>query len=586
MKEGSFFRKLLLYLLCACLLTAALTGVLAGMTSVHILTDRIAQELTSRAVSLSALCTQFIDGNVVFDMFYGFLASELRGAHVYIYDAQGSLLLWSREDASQDPGSTYSALVARVLAGDGDSVTSVNWHRGMIAVGAPVYDNLMRINGAVVLAKPAHDVREAVWQLIAAVLASIVISAAIMLLPAFFGSRRIAAPIRQMTGIALRMAGGDFSARADQSSRGEIGMLGGALNHLAGELSATISNLLLARERLASILTGIGDGVIALDADLTTVSFCNPAATRLLRAPDGSSRLSSFVEAFRDTFRNALVSDTAVEAHWKIGEQELLLTCSRSQSEAAGAPDVAVLLRDVTAAERLEQTRRDYVANVSHELRTPIASIRSLAEALDDGLVRTDEDRARYYGYILRESLRLSRLIDDLLELSRLQSGTVALERSPFDLNALMQEVAERMRITASYSGIDLQYTPADLPPCLSNRDRVEQVLVALVDNAIKYASDDGTVRLCCRAQEGCLRVEVRNSGHIDEADLPHLFERFYKADRSHTGQGTGLGLAIAREVLLRLDGTIEAYNDGGFAVFAFTVPCVPDASPDGAPGT
>lgn len=163
MKKGSFFRKLLLYLLCACLLTAALTGVLAGMTSVHILTDRIARELTSRAVSLSALCTQFIDGNVVFDMFYGFLASELRGAHVYIYDAQGSLLLWSREDASQDPGSTYSALVARVLAGDGDSVTSVNWHRGMIAVGAPVYDNLKRINGAVVLAKPAHDVREAVW---------------------------------------------------------------------------------------------------------------------------------------------------------------------------------------------------------------------------------------------------------------------------------------------------------------------------------------------------------------------------------------------------------------------------------------
>lgn len=169
-------------------------------------------------------------------------------------------------------------------------------------------------------------------------------------------------------------------------------MLGGALNHLAGELSATISNLLLARERLTSILTGIGDGVIALDADLTTVSFCNPAATRLLRAPDGSSRLPGFVEAFRDTFRNALVSDTAVEARWKIGEQELLLTCSRSQSEAAGAPDVVVLLRDVTAAERLEQTRRDYVANVSHELRTPIASIRSLAEALDDGLVRTDED--------------------------------------------------------------------------------------------------------------------------------------------------------------------------------------------------
>ena len=244
---------------------------------------------------------------------------------------------------------------------------------------------------------------------------------------------------------------------------------------------------------------------------------------------------------------------------------------------------MVVLLRDVTAAERLEQTRRDYVANVSHELRTPIASIRSLAEALDDGLVRTDEDRARYYGYILRESLRLSRLIDDLLELSRLQSGTVALERSAFDLNELAAQVAERMRVTASYSGIDLRYSPAAaLPPCLSNRDRIEQVLVALLDNAIKYASDDGVVEVCCRSEGERLRVEVSNSGHIDEADLPHLFERFYKADRAHAGQGTGLGLAIAREVLERLDGSIEAFNRDGFAVFSFTVPAAPpgDAAP------
>ena len=133
-------------------------------------------------------------------------------------------------------------------------------------------------------------------------------------------------------------------------------------------------------------------------------------------------------------------------------------------------------------------------------------------------------------------------------------------------------QVADRMRLDASYSGIDLQYVPAALPLCLSNRDRIEQVLVALVDNAIKYASDDGIVRLSCREEGGRLCVEVRNSGHIGERDLPHLFERFYKADQAHAGQGTGLGLAIAREILLQLDGTIDAANDGEFAVFTFTV--------------
>lgn len=576
MKKGSFFRKLLLYLLCACLLTAAFSGAIYGFTAVHILTDRIAQELLSRAVSLSVLCSGFIDGRVVFDSFYGFVSSELRGARVYIYDGQGNLLLGSATEEKETTGETYAGLAAQILqGGNGVAATSVNWRSGVIAVAVPIMDNLSRTNGVVVLAKPAREVRGAVGQLIGAMLLSIAASALVMLLPAYFGSRRIASPIRQMTAVALRMAGGDFSARADESFRGEIGMLGGALNHLSGELSNTIGNLVLARSRLTAILTGIDDGVVALGADLHTVTFCNPAGRRLLRGPDDVSLLDALPEAIGDTLSAALSSDTAVQTNWTVGERELQLTCSRSQSDTGSEPGVVVLLRDVTEAERLERTRRDYVANVSHELRTPIASIRSLAETLNDGLVRSEEDRTRYYGYILRESLRLSRLIDDLLELSRLQSGTVALERKPFDLNELLMQVADRMRLDASYSGIDLQYVPAALPLCLSNRDRIEQVLVALVDNAIKYASDDGIVRLSCREEGGRLCVEVRNSGHIGERDLPHLFERFYKADQAHAGQGTGLGLAIAREILLQLDGTIDAANDGEFAVFTFTVPCV-----------
>lgn len=572
MKKGSFFRKLLVYLLCACALTAALSGALYGFTAVHVLTDRIAQELLSRAESLSELCLQIIERGFVPDSIYGFLKRELKGARVYLFDSQGMLLLWSSSDMAENPGEPFEGVVSTVLMG-GESQTNVNLWSGTIAVGVPVLDNLQRVNGVVVLAKPADEVQETVWQLIGALLISIAVSAAVMLLPAYLGSRRIAAPIRQMTAVASRMAGGDFSAHADETSRGEVGQLGSALNHLSSELSATIGNLVLAQSRLASILAGIGDGVVALDVDLTTVTFCNPAAERLLRGADGTSQLNALVAAFHATFTETLETDAVVYDNWILGEKNLLLTCSRSESERGGTPGIVIMLRDVTEAERLEQTRRDYVANVSHELRTPISSIRSLAETLNDGLVYTEEDCSRYYGYILRESLRLSRLIDDLLELSRLQSGTVALERCPFDLNELLEETYERMRLTASYSGIDLQYQATVLPMCDSNRDRVEQVLVALVDNAIKYASDDGIVQLSCTSVGDQLRVEVRNSGHIDEADLPHLFERFYKADKSHTGAGTGLGLAIANEIMARLDGTIEAKNDGASAVFSFTVP-------------
>ncbi len=180
------------------------------------------------------------------------------------------------------------------------------------------------------------------------------------------------------------------------------------------------------------------------------------------------------------------------------GEKKLLLVVSLSQETSEVAPGTVIVAQDVTAAERLEQTRRDYVANVSHELRTPIASIRSLAETLNDGLVKSEDDRSRYYGYILRESLRLTRLINDLLELSRLQSGAVALEKSPFDLDGVVAETTEQMELIASYSGIRIRTQwNCEKPLCvLSNRDRIEQVLIALVDNAIKFASDDGTITL------------------------------------------------------------------------------------------
>ena len=231
-----------------------------------------------------------------------------------------------------------------------------------------------------------------------------------------------------------------------------------------------------------------------------------------------------------------------------------------------------ILIQDVTESERLEQTRRDYVANVSHELKTPIASIRSLAETLSDGMVKNDNDKVRYYEYILRESMRLSRLIDDLLELSRLQSGSIALTKQSFYLEGMIESVSERMKLIADDSEIRLEYEESVLPSAYSNPDRIEQALVSLTDNAIKYSDDGGMIRIHAIEKPEHIIVEVRNTGHVNESDLPHLFERFYKADKSHTGLGTGLGLAITKEVLELLGESISVKNDAGEVVFAFTV--------------
>jgi len=260
----------------------------------------------------------------------------------------------------------------------------------------------------------------------------------------------------------------------------------------------------------------------------------------------------------------------------EVGERKLLLVVTLSQETSEEAPGTVIVAQDITAAERLEQTRRDYVANVSHELRTPIASIRSLAETLNDGLVKADEDRFRYYGYILRESMRLSRLINDLLELSRLQSGAIALEKEPFHLYGVVSEVVERMSLIASDSGIRIRnvWNCKSSLTVKSNPDRIEQVLIALLDNAVKFATDEGEIQVVTELTKDRMRalVSVKNTGYIPEAHLPHLFERFYKADTSHSDSGTGLGLAIVQEILSHLGETIEARNEGEFAVFRFTV--------------
>jgi len=206
-------------------------------------------------------------------------------------------------------------------------------------------------------------------------------------------------------------------------------------------------------------------------------------------------------------------------------------------------------------------------------LRTPIASIRGLADALNDGLIKKEEDKCRYYGYILRESMRLSRLINDLLELSRLQSGNIALEKSKFDMRALLFDLNERFSVTANDSDLTLRMeTSADRTKVLANEDRVEQVLVALIDNAIKYTQDNGTITLSLEEQQEKLLVSVRNTGTIAQNDLPHLFDRFYKVDKAHVGQGTGLGLSIAKEIMTLMGESIWVENKNGEVVFSFTL--------------
>lgn len=575
MKSG-LMKKLLLFLLLTLIVNALLTTGVFTFTSRNIFANIKAEELIPRAETISNLWSQLLRGEISqrdFNFFTNLILDRSMwdaSVHVYLGEEIGWL---AHKDLIMDPNATgiLSAYLPELLNGNAPMLVTTMEELGIV-IGNPVFGVDAEIVGVVFLTKPLNEVNAALSGLNVALIISVIMVFLVMIVPGYFGSRSFTRPLLQMAKAAHAMEKGDFTVRAQENDRDEIGRLGKSLNELSKALSHTIGDLMLERNRLQNVLDGLYEGIVAVDSK-GHATHCNPAALRLLGEQNGDAqRAVALLQALWPGFDVAEAVSVRARTVEENGMQLQLTVTDIIAYDGQRAGAVAVL-QDVTEQMRLEQTRRDYVANVSHELRTPIASIRSLADTLNDGLVKNEQDKCRYYGYILRESMRLSRLIDDLLELSRLQSGGVAIIRRRFSLSALMQELTQRFEIIAGDSGL---HVALDMPEqelfIVSNEDRVEQVLVAMLDNAVKYAADDGTITLRVQKQEGALLISVCNTGEITAAHLPHLFERFYKADVSHSGEGTGLGLAIAQEIMLLLGERIWAENCGGEACFRFTL--------------
>lgn len=224
----------------------------------------------------------------------------------------------------------------------------------------------------------------------------------------------------------------------------------------------------------------------------------------------------------------------------------------------------------------LDQMRKDYVANVSHELKTPVTSIRAIAEILNDDELKDSIDKNKYYSMILRESIRLEVLIKDMLELSRLQSGNIAFEKSYVSVNDIINEVIEKFEIMADDLDIDF-ITPKNLdniPSIYTNYNRIVQILIILLDNAFKFTASGGVVCLEVSSKTEYLEISVIDSGiGIDKEDIPFIFDRFYKADKSHNLNGTGIGLSIAYEIIKHLNENIYIESEiGRGSKFIFTI--------------
>ena len=573
MFKDTILRRIVVIILLSVLLSAVLTTAAFYYSGGRVFSGIKAKELRPRAEYLAHITAEYLQGLITKESYERSIGRGFKvwDASMYAYDACGDLFAYPASEDSTVNKDAISGLLKNVLKGESVYSPSTKNHAGVL-IGEPVVSRFGNVIGAVFLVKPLNELNAAMGSLIYALVISMIASSLIMILPAYLGSRSIVRPIRQMNVTANAMAGGNFTAKAEEEGTDELVQLGRSLNHLSAALSATISDLTLEKNRLHAVINGIGEGIIAIDAEGKIIKT-NSAALRLLGGSyaDDITTLPAYRQAEEDI--GCVLGGETVSKELKVRDRILRVAITPLTDGGRGEGAV-MLIRDITEASRLEQTRTEYVANVSHELRTPIASIRGLADALNDGLVKKDEDKARYYGYILRESMRLSRLIDDLLELSRLQSGTIAFKKQFISINELIEDVADRYVSAAREKGLNVEIDIGEPYKVYTNPDRAEQVLVALTDNAIKYGYS-GTLRFSAEKKGDSLYISVSNPGSIADEDIDHVFERFYKADKSHAGQGTGLGLSIVYEVLDLLGERIWVKSENGTVTFTFTLSTV-----------
>jgi two-component system phosphate regulon sensor histidine kinase PhoR len=457
------------------------------------------------------------------------------------------------------------------------------------------------LDGFVRVALPISQVEAQVARLrrvILLVALLVVLGAAIL---AIFIAERIARPVRRLTEVVHRTAAGDLNARLLPTTEDEIGELTRSFNQMAIQLRKTINSLTEQQDQLSAVLDNMADGVLITDAQ-GLVGLINPAAGRFL----GANRNRALGRSFAQVARDHRIIDLWRRCYKDRKEQVEPIEMDRQDAflQVIATPlgeadrSCLLILQDLTRVRRLETVRRDFISNISHELRTPMAALKALVDTLRDGALEDPPAAQRFLDRMDMEVDALTQMVQELLQLSRIESGRAPIRLEPVPVMDAVVPPVERLRPQAERAQLDLSVDiPSDLPSLLADVDRVQQVVTNMVHNAIKFTpvggrievsarklwvADDGEMILTAIGLEpGSLRsgewvlIQVEDSGvGIPAKDLPRVFERFYKADRARSGGGTGLGLSIAKHIVQAHDGQIWAESvEGEGSSFRFVLP-------------
>ena len=564
----SLHRKLVLVLVLLIVSVMAVVGtfLINSVTSYHI------REFQSQMSSV--FTSEFIltleqnagDGNAVQGMIEAYSAplgiDEYRC--FYVLDGRTGAYL----SGSDDDYGAQLQLTPNVLAAMNGQVGQQTQTLGeYFDVAIPIRDSEGKVAFVVGVLDDKTELQELNWNLFTILIRAILFGLVVAIFLSFLLSKTITTPVEKLTDQAARIAAGDFTSSAQIQSEDEIGILSDTFDEMSAQLETTLRQVEEERNKLDTLFQHMADGMVAFDSDGMLLQFNAAAEEMLDRKLDESLRYTDVFPEVQVRQEDVALDGRSIEIDYAAGPRFLKIYFAPIRLGAEGKGLMAVL-HDVTEQRKLDDSRREFVANVSHELRTPLTNVRGYAETL---MSADDIDRdiqMRFLGVISSEADRMTRIVKDLLTLTRLDYNRMEMHMQRMDLRELGQKAAAAMEGQAKSQGLTLTCDlPAEMPAVTGDPERIQQVIINIITNAIKYNKPQGSIAITggVEAEQVFLRVEDTGIG-VPKADLERLFERFYRVDkaRSRESGGTGLGLAIAKQIVETHGGRIGFDSEYG----------------------
>ncbi|HJS28189.1 MAG TPA: ATP-binding protein [Anaerolineales bacterium] len=507
--------------------------------------------------------------------------SDIFGSRVTIIGSDGVVLGESDEDRLQmDNHLNRPEVIEAQKSGSGSSI------RYSRTVGVSMMYSAVRISqgdrlvGFLRFALPLAEVESNQTQLRRTIYVAMVVAAVFAVILGILVAERTTLPLRKLSESVKRLAEGDLEVKIVPTTKDEVGQLTRSVNVMAGSLRSQFAKLDDERIKLSSVLNQMTDGVLMVDKQ-GNILLLNLSAQRIFSIESDQATGKSLVEVVRhhqivEVWQQSRSLSEPQTSAFELGPGQSFFEVVAIPFSTTLEGNVLLLVRDLTQMRRLETIRRDFISNVSHELRTPLASLRALVDTLTGGASENQAEAIYFLGRMDEELDSLTQMVQELLELSRIESGRVPLALVKVSPGELLEAAAERIRLQAERAQLQISCaTSQGLPFVMADPDRISQVLGNLLHNAVKFTPEGGTITLSAGQHGDMVVFRVEDTGvGIPQEELPRIFERFYKADRSRSGGGTGLGLAISRHLVEAHGGKIWAESvEGRGSSFYFTLP-------------